>query len=62
MRPEMGPPDTVVEKFEGDDGSFRAETEDFIRWIGGKRGMCACTADALASISIVAEAYARKGK
>jgi predicted dehydrogenase len=62
MRPEMGPPETVVEKFEGDDGSFRAETEDFIRWIGGKRGMCAGTADALASISIVAEAYARKGK
>lgn len=60
MKPEMGPPETEVEKFEGEDGSFRAETEDFIGLIGGRRGMCAGTADALASISIVAAAYGKR--
>ncbi|MFA5930210.1 MAG: Gfo/Idh/MocA family oxidoreductase [Candidatus Micrarchaeia archaeon] len=61
MRPELGPPDTKAVKFEGEDGSFRAETEDFIGKINGKPSLCATAGDALASISIIDAAY-RKGK
>ena len=60
MKPEMGPPESEVEKFEGEDESFKAETADFIGKIDGKPGMCATAEDALASISIIASAYGKK--
>lgn len=62
MKPEMGPPDVEVKKFEGEDESFKAETADFIGKIGGKPSICATTQDALASISTVAAVYAQGKK
>jgi len=58
MRPDMGPPDVETQRFEGEDESFKAETADFIAKINGKPSLCATAQDALASISIVAAAYA----
>jgi len=60
MKPELGPPDTEVVKFEGEDGSFRLETEDFIGKINGKPSLCATAEDALASISIIHAAYQKE--
>ncbi len=57
MKPEMGPPDVEVRKFEGGDESFKAETADFIGKINGKPSLCATAQDAFASISLVASAY-----
>ena len=62
MKPEMGPPDIEVQKFEGEDASFRLETEDFIAKINGKPSLCATAEDALASISIIYAAYKEKQK
>jgi len=62
MKPEMGPPEAEVMKFMGEDGSFRAETGDFIGKINGKPSLCATSQDALASISIVASAYGKEKK
>jgi predicted dehydrogenase len=62
MKPEMGPPDTKVVKFEGEDGSFKAETADFIGKTSGKAGACATAEDALASISIIHAAYLKEKK
>lgn len=60
MKPEMGPPDAEVKKFEGEDGSWKLEIADFIGKINGKQGISATPADALASISLIAEAYKTK--
>ena len=60
MTPTMGPPDVEVTKFEGEDESFKAETADFIMRIWGKPSSSATLEDALASISLIAEAYKRK--
>lgn len=62
MKPEMGPPDVEVKKFEGADESFKAECADFIGRINGKPSMCGTAEDALASISIIAQAYADSKK
>src|SRR3989338_4685433 len=60
MKPELGPPEVEVKKFEGEDASFKDETSDFIARINGKPSESGTLEDALASISIVAAAY--KGK
>jgi predicted dehydrogenase len=57
MKPEMGPPDVEVMKFEGEDVSWRNEISDFLGKIAGKKGLCATAEDALASISIITGAY-----
>ena len=62
MKPEMGPPEAEVRKFEGDDGSWKAEIEDFLGKIAGKNGSCATAQDALASISMVRQAYEKAGE
>jgi len=62
MKPELGPPDIEVVKFEGEDGSFKAETADFIGKINGKPSLCATAEDALASISIIYAAYLKERK
>lgn len=62
MKPEMGPPETEIVKFEGEDGSFCAETADFIGKISGKPSSCATATDALASISLIEAAYRKERK
>lgn len=61
MKPEMGPPEVEVKKFEGEDGSWKDEIADFLGKIAGKPSLCATAQDALESMSIVAAAY-EKGK
>lgn len=60
MKPEMGPPEVEVRRFEGEDESFKEETADFVMRIAGKPSSSATLEDALASISLIAEAYKRK--
>ncbi len=62
MKPEMGPPDVEIRRFEGDDESFRAETEDLIMRINGKPSVSATLEDAFESISIIEAAYKKKSK
>jgi len=62
MKPEMGPPEAEVQKFEGGDESFKAETADFIGKMNGNPGLCATAEDALASISIIDAAYRKEKK
>ncbi|OIO20675.1 hypothetical protein AUJ17_04970 [Candidatus Micrarchaeota archaeon CG1_02_47_40] len=62
MKPEMGPPDTEIKKFEGADTSFKSEISDFISLINGKPSICANAGDALASISIISRAYKKTAK
>lgn len=62
MKPEMGPPDTEVRKFEGADESWALEIKDFLGRIRGLPAHGASISDAHASLSIVAEAYRRAGR
>ena len=57
MRPEMGPPDTVIHEYPGADTSWADEWKDFSGATRGERGIGASAADALATLRIVAEAY-----
>ena len=59
MKPEMGPPEVEVRKFEAEDASWKAEIADFLRMIGGKPSACATSEDALSSIKIISQAYSR---
>lgn len=60
MKPEMGPPEAEARRFDGEDESFKAETADFIARINGKPSSSATLEDALASISIIKDAYKKK--
>lgn len=62
MKPEMGPPDVETRKFEGEDGSWKAEIADFLGMIGGKPTLCATPEDAFASISTIASAYGNRAQ
>lgn len=65
MKPEMGPPEAEVRKFEGEDNSWQLEIRDFLGSISKTPGIGADASDALQSISIIHSAYgmaAKKGK
>ena len=62
MKAEMGPPDVEVEKFEGEDGSWKEEICDFLGKIKGKPSRCGTAEDALASITIINEGYRMSGR
>ena len=59
MRPEMGPPDTTVETFDGEDLSWQDEIADFVAAIAGAPSRGATGADALAVLRIVDAARAK---
>jgi hypothetical protein len=62
MRPEMGPPDTVVYEYPGADTSWAAEWAAFETAItggaGGPKGLAADLSDAIAALKIVDAAHA----
>ncbi|VVC01308.1 D-xylose 1-dehydrogenase (NADP(+)) 2 [uncultured archaeon] len=60
MKPEMGPPESEVKKFESEDQSFKAEAADFLSRIGGGPSVGATLEDALASMLLIAESYKKK--
>jgi predicted dehydrogenase len=61
MRPEMGPPDTTIWEYPGEDGSWRAECEAFARCVQEARPADASLADARAALAIVEAVYRQAG-
>ena len=59
MRPEMGPPDTVMYEYPSADASWAMEWQDFVASISGANGVGATLQDALAALRVVGEAYER---
>lgn len=59
MSPEMGPPATTAWEFPQADRSWRHELEDVVAAIEGRPSVGATIDDAVASLRIVDEAYAR---
>jgi predicted dehydrogenase len=59
MKPQMGPPDTTIWEYPGEDGSWRLELEAFARSIETKQSPPVTLRDAHAALKIVHEIYAR---
>jgi predicted dehydrogenase len=57
MKPEMGPPDTQIWSFPGDDTSWAAEFEAFVKEITGQKTDIATAADALRTVELVSQIY-----
>jgi predicted dehydrogenase len=60
MRPEMGPPDTVVYEYPGPDRSWSLEWADFARAIATRTRACGDVDDAVEVLRIVDAVYARR--
>jgi predicted dehydrogenase len=58
MKPEMGPPETEVWEFPGEDTSWQAEFDAFSRAVEGDRGRVPGLRDAHAALQIVHACYA----
>jgi len=59
MRPEMGPPETVIHEYPLPDTSWALEWRDFVTAVAGSNGIGATLQDALATLRVVGEAYDR---
>ncbi len=59
MRPEMGPPDTVIYEYPGADRSWSLEWADFARAIASGERACGDLDDALAVLRVVDRVYGR---
>ena len=57
MLPQMGPPETTVFNYPGEDQSWRMEFEDFVAAVNDGRRPCGDIADAVANLAIVDEIY-----
>src|SRR5438045_91429 len=57
MLPQMGPPETTVFNYPGEDQSWQVEFEDFVAAVNDGRRPCGDIADALANLAIVDEIY-----
>ena len=57
MLPQMGPPETTVFDYPGEDQSWRAEFEDFVAAVNDGRRPCGDIGDAVANLAIVDEIY-----
>lgn len=61
MKPELGPPDTQVFEYPGEDLSWKAELDDLRDAIGERRPLSGSLDDARAALVIVEAAYAQSG-
>jgi predicted dehydrogenase len=61
MKPEMGPPDTIIYEYPGADTSWQLEMDEFIRDIEQGRASNPGLADAKAALEIVEKVYAQSG-
>ncbi len=59
MLPQMGPPETTIWEYPGEDGSWAAEFRDFEAAVAGTRGTGATLDDAVAALDVVAAVYAQ---
>ncbi|TMJ01398.1 MAG: Gfo/Idh/MocA family oxidoreductase [Alphaproteobacteria bacterium] len=59
MLPQMGPPETTVFEYPGQDGSWDAEFADFVSAVNDGRRPCGDIADAVANLTIVEDIYRR---
>jgi len=57
MLPQMGPPETTVFNFPGEDQSWRTEFEDFVAAVDDNRRPSGDIVDAVANLAIVDEIY-----
>lgn len=57
MLPEMGPPDTTIWEYPGDDRSWQLEFEAFVQAIEGRRNLIIGLENARAVLCIVSEVY-----
>ncbi len=57
MKPEMGPPDIQTTPFPGDDVSWKAEFEAFLKEMKGEKTDMATPQDALRALEIVQGVY-----
>jgi predicted dehydrogenase len=59
MLPEMGPPETTIWEYPGEDRSWQIELADLVNAIDTGRPVCGGLADARAALAIVEELYER---
>jgi predicted dehydrogenase len=59
MRPQMGPPETTIWEYPGDDGSWRAEWDDLCGCVEKGGTPCGTLEDALAALEVVHAVYRR---
>jgi predicted dehydrogenase len=58
MKPTMGPPETTIWEYPGEDGSWRAEFEAFAQAVAAGRGPLVTLGDAHAALTVVERVYA----
>jgi len=61
MRPQMGPPETTIWEYPGEDGSWRAEFAHFVDCVEVGRRPLGTLDDALAVLDVVGRVYGRPG-
>jgi predicted dehydrogenase len=59
MLPQMGPPETTIWEYPGEDTSWSAEFRDFATAVAGSPGQCAMLEDAVAALDIVSVVYSQ---
>jgi predicted dehydrogenase len=59
MLPQMGPPETTIWEYPGEDTSWTAEFRNFERAVAGEPGIGATLADAIAALDAVGSVYAQ---
>jgi predicted dehydrogenase len=57
MLPRMGPPETTIWEYPGEDGSWRAEWDDFRSSVAGGVPPCGTLEDGLAALAVVHAVY-----
>lgn len=61
MLPQMGPPETTIWEYPGEDTSWAAEFRSFERAVAGERGLGATLDDAVAALEVVGAVYVQSG-
>lgn len=59
MLPQMGPPETTIWEYPGEDGSWNAEFRAFEAAVAGRKGYGATLGDAVAALDVVGAVYAQ---
>jgi predicted RNase H-like HicB family nuclease len=62
MLPQMGPPETTIWEYPGEDTSWSLEFSDFAQAIAGTSGHGATLEDAIATLKIVSKVYSQESK
>jgi predicted dehydrogenase len=62
MKPAMGPPDTTIWEYPGEDNSWRLELEAFAQAVDAKRTPPVTLRDAHAALTVVYQIYAKSGQ